>query len=1349
MVSVLKGAAMRMETEMEVKANYKRGEISMNMIKKNTLKSTQWLAKVSRILTFTMLLSAFMYQGWYGPNEAQAAISQQQAWTNVYHAQAFPGATAASFAVSAGSNRMLVVAITSNYNAATVQTMTGVTYGGVAMTLAIGNAATSSRAHSYIFYLKDNAVMDGTAKTLAVTTSGGTPTVNDIYYAVFAGVDQSATPLTDSKIVTVTTAATTAAWATALTVGATDYAVEIINSQASFGTTARTITYATNWTMQTQQTWATTNGVRTAVANYGASGTNTTSSTTFSGNSYTSMAGVSMKAVSDVTPPTTSNLQFTSTVSGIYVGSPFSFTGSLTDNETAVSSCQYCVKNGVECTSGDTWVAGAVSGSTPTWTCTASNVTTYSNGGAITSGDSVYIDVRGTSGGGQNVDGGTAISKTMDKIAPTTTDDYPGGTVTDDPIITLTPTDAASGVLNTKYCVDQVNTCTPSTVGTSTTIVGTPAELSTWYLRYFSTDNVNNAETTKSTTVTINHTCVATAPTALTAGAVTTAQVPLSWTAGTNTDYYNVYRNGVKISTDGAVTGTSFTDTGRSPSVTYSYYVKGHNTANNCDSAASNTINKSTLAATPVAPTVVNVNATSVNVTIGSDGNSTEATYAIRANNGSLYVQADGTLNTTVVWQTKAAWGTKTVTGLSAIPYTFDVKARNGNGELVETVFGPDSSPAVTPHAMLPTTIEAAGGCGACHGNPPADGTARNTPVGQFRGSHNKHAATYSFACTKCHIDNGTNYAHRNGNIQTRSSINGDAGAKYDNKTSWEQTNSPAFGKCSNNYCHSKGTAVATGGFTNSTSPTWAGTADCETCHGNEVIDGEGRPAYDNNTPKKNSHVEHQFNCSTCHAKTTSDGVTITTVANHANKMYNLSSATAKFTTYSFPDSSPNAGGTCKNVVCHGGATGQWGVSTFDCTICHANSIAKTLGTPPAQTIRAVMADFVRLSRHISNGSATNIATKWDCIVCHMEGQQAVGATQGKTNPTYHNDANGFVNLRNVDSPTTGWQINNKSYTETMRNDQDTFCMTCHDSDGAAGINVNGTTGLNLNNSRQYTPFNTSDNLRNGRDLFTTRTRVIDVKGQFFAGTGGKSSNYNGNPSQHAVIQARYSTNNASWTAVTWTTHTLKNGTVMNVVREKAKLHCSDCHLSEVNAHGAANAWHMLQNRVAGDSTTDFAMTGAAFTSNAIVCWKCHNSAVYDPNVASTATRLSHDTDGDWGSGTYGTGAGESAKLGPACLLCHAGNGFGRIHGRGSATDGDSVTYTPVGATGTYSKYRFMPGAEMEWKPGTGGTDADWNSTTQGSCYFGAASTTWSTCTQHDGSNRTGNAVNYARPVKY
>jgi hypothetical protein len=49
------------------------GEVSMRMKTTKNPKSSGWLARVSRVLIFTMLFSAFIGQGWYGPKSAEAA----------------------------------------------------------------------------------------------------------------------------------------------------------------------------------------------------------------------------------------------------------------------------------------------------------------------------------------------------------------------------------------------------------------------------------------------------------------------------------------------------------------------------------------------------------------------------------------------------------------------------------------------------------------------------------------------------------------------------------------------------------------------------------------------------------------------------------------------------------------------------------------------------------------------------------------------------------------------------------------------------------------------------------------------------------------------------------------------------------------------------------------------------------------------------------------------------------------------------------------------------------------------------------------------------------------------------
>jgi predicted CxxxxCH...CXXCH cytochrome family protein len=147
---------------------------------------------------------------------------------------------------------------------------------------------------------------------------------------------------------------------------------------------------------------------------------------------------------------------------------------------------------------------------------------------------------------------------------------------------------------------------------------------------------------------------------------------------------------------------------------------------------------------------------------------------------------------------------------------------------------------------------------------------------------------------------------------------------------SYEGTNSTAITAggtktCSNIYCHSNGTSVATGVVGENSSPPWnaAGPFACNICHGYP-------PSYAQDQPKSNSHAFHNFfGCNTCHYATTTGGDTITNFTNHANQSYNvihdpnvLYGGPLSFN-YSFDP----GGGLCSNVTCHGAVPNQkyWG----------------------------------------------------------------------------------------------------------------------------------------------------------------------------------------------------------------------------------------------------------------------------------------------------------------------------------------------------------------------------------------------------------------------------------------
>lgn len=139
----------------------------------------------------------------------------------------------------------------------------------------------------------------------------------------------------------------------------------------------------------------------------------------------------------------------------------------------------------------------------------------------------------------------------------------------------------------------------------------------------------------------------------------------------------------------GAVTGVASTPTsvslsGLNPNTQYNFKAVG-------GSASGANASFYTLANVPGAPTVANATSGSLDVSIASgDGNPAGTTYAIQVLPGGLFVQANGSLGVSAVFQTATSWSTITITGLASnTTYTIQVKAINGAS--VETAFGTGS----------------------------------------------------------------------------------------------------------------------------------------------------------------------------------------------------------------------------------------------------------------------------------------------------------------------------------------------------------------------------------------------------------------------------------------------------------------------------------------------------------------------------------------------------------------------------------------------------------------------------------------------------------------------------------
>ncbi|WP_243372284.1 CxxxxCH/CxxCH domain-containing protein [Geotalea sp. SG265] len=512
---------------------------------------------------------------------------------------------------------------------------------------------------------------------------------------------------------------------------------------------------------------------------------------------------------------------------------------------------------------------------------------------------------------------------------------------------------------------------------------------------------------------------------------------------------------------------------------------------------------------------------------------------------------------------------------------------------------------------------------------------------------------------------------------------------------------------CSNTYCHG---AKMPGGDTTGANkaPAWNATGylpstltapgSCNTCHGFPPSTASGHPT---------ATAPPSFptgNCN-CHANISTTGSTYATIfvdkTKHINGIYE-----------------PAASG-CKG--CHG--TGS---------------------------VKDMQTEFARNSHHINKAWAD--ITDADCVVCHAEGTISGGSVSVVSN-RHGNDTGtkGVVDLYNADTRTTIYSITLTDLTaktaagNTANATLDTFCFSCHDSNGAAAVTTaNGFSGTAINTATNpfsevvgtYDLRNSYDQVKKSFGAAPASLNVYDA----FATT---------NNSNHAVRAARYTTATLSapyqslkQAGLLSTTVQVFSGQGTAGVADNSQLHCNDCHSTAYSAHGSANEY-LLQTATEENPTVEH----LALTS--YVCQKCHSSTVY----TTTGTHVGNSSDYQPQSNTTAVGSarlsntskGKGHITGIACLNCHDGDvGFGGIHGFPNATYVD-------GAGLTQNKRRFMPGAGLyKYVPSaTISGDGAWDmATPDNKCYTLGTATSMSACTQHSGGTSDG-ARNVRRPVTY
>jgi len=406
------------------------------------------------------------------------------------------------------------------------------------------------------------------------------------------------------------------------------------------------------------------------------------------------------------------------------------------------------------------------------------------------------------------------------------------------------------------------------------------------------------------------------------------------------------------------------------------------------------------------------------------------------------------------------------------------------------------------------------------------------------------------------------------------------------------------------------------------------------------------------------------------------------------------------------------------------------------CIDCHSATQGTRQKVVGAGSLGVEGDDFMRPSRHVKgSGTSTAIVKNLDCVICHAEGDTTSTEASPVRHSTLHGD--GTINLRDVDTPASnftwpGKRAGGATITSTDRDNMDTFCMRCHDSDtssatasrgGAYGISVasgNAALDLTAGGARRLTPFNTLDG-----------GSALDVRGQFnYQNLVGSAwaSHHNLNQFSNKRYTATYATTYS--TRGGWTANTTKDGATLGWA---TGLHCSDCHLNEANAHGSRSTPRMLMTSAGTDATYTY---DASSSTSTLVCFRCHLNTVYAGNATDTTkARLQHQS---LDPKPMGTGYSADTRAVATCLNCHGGQTVGSIHG-------NNRSITPMGGTATKA-YRFMYGSEL----GYGSmSDANWANTTQPSCY--TSSGTWGgSCSSHNGGTSTGRigAPQYSRPLQ-
>lgn len=313
--------------------------------------------------------------------------------------------------------------------------------------------------------------------------------------------------------------------------------------------------------------------------------------------------------------------------------------------------------------------------------------------------------------GNVSANSNTASITTPDTQAPTAATNLSASSITRTSF-TLGWTAATDNVGVTGYDIYQNNVKINTALVTTTNYAVSGLAENTSYSYYVqardAAGNTSSSSPLSVTTLPPPDTQAPTAPTALSTANITQSSVQLSWAAATDNvgvTGYDVYQNGVKVNSAN-ITTTTYTTTGLSANVSYTFYVVAKDAAGNL-SVASNSVNIITPdTQAPNAPTGLTAsNITSTGATINwnaATDNVGVTSYDVFQNG----VKINSTAITTLSY---------IVTGLTqATTYSFTVKASDAAGNIsasssVLTVSTPDVQAPNAPSALTYSGLTATG----------------------------------------------------------------------------------------------------------------------------------------------------------------------------------------------------------------------------------------------------------------------------------------------------------------------------------------------------------------------------------------------------------------------------------------------------------------------------------------------------------------------------------------------------------------------------------------------------------------------------------------------------------------